>query len=204
MVSPFSETFSRLIKYLPDVGASIPSLRIYSTDVRRPNTEEWSTFDTMGEQSPRTYAPPVTGNCLTYLQNMDEEFGCLRVIKGSHLDYTFIDREDEHKPHPRELLLKLNAGDTVFTHHELLHSGSLNISKETRNFLSVYVSRIGLPHRDTFDLPAIHEIKANARERNDRRMLRFFGEDEQVTAREEESWKRMIEEDRAGVLEEES
>ena len=73
--------------------------------------------------------------------------GPLRVLPGSHLDYALIPKEDEHKPDPREVLLNLRAGDMVFTHHELLHSGKWNISREYCHFLSVYVYRIGLPHR---------------------------------------------------------
>ncbi|HCK08417.1 MAG TPA: hypothetical protein DHW45_01000 [Candidatus Latescibacteria bacterium] len=85
----------------------------------------------------------------------------------------------------------------VFTHHEILHSGTWNISNEIRYFLSNYICRIGLPHRDTFDLPAIHEILKEARARNDRRLLRFFAEDDLFVTREEASWKKMVEEDRS-------
>tara|TARA_Y100000588_G_scaffold193182_1_gene207265 strand:+ start:470 stop:1315 length:846 start_codon:yes stop_codon:yes gene_type:complete len=163
------------------------------------NIETWKTVATMAEQSPRLYTPPLACNCLTYLQDMNEETGPLRVVKGSHLEYVFIDEEDEHKPHPRESFLDLKAGDMVFTHHELLHSGTWNISSEVRYFLSAYVCRIGLPHRDTFDLPAVHEILAEAWANNDRRMLRFFGEDSEFMAREEAAWARMVEEDKAAL-----
>jgi hypothetical protein len=163
------------------------------------NSETWKTVDTMAEQSPRRYIPPLACNCLTYLQDMNEETGPLRVVKGSHLEYVFIAKEDEQKPHPHESFLSLKAGDMVFTHHELLHSGTWNISNETRYFLSAYICRIGLPHRDTFDLPAIRELLADARSRNDRRMLRFFAEDGKFMAREETSWARMLAEDRAAL-----
>jgi len=163
------------------------------------NTETWKSLDIMVEQSPRLYTPPLACNCLTYLQDMNEQTGPLRVVKGSHLEYIFIAKEDEHKPHRRESLLDLKAGDMVFTHHELLHSGTWNISNETRYFLSAYVCRIGLPHRDSFDLPAVHQIMADARAHNDRRMLRFFGEDKEFMAREEAAWARMVEQDRAAL-----
>ena len=153
----------------------------------------------MAEQSPRMYTPPLACNCLTYLQDMNEGSGQLRIVSGSHLEYVFISAEDRQKPHPRESLLDLNAGDMVFTHHELLHSGTWNISNEIRYFLSVYVCRIGLPHRDTFDLPAIHELMADARARNDLRLLRFFAEDADFMSREESSWVRLTEQDRAAV-----
>jgi hypothetical protein len=161
------------------------------------NTETWQGFRTMAEQSPRPYTPPLACNSLTYLQDMNEETGPLRVIRGSHLEYVFIPKEGEHEPHPDETYLDLEAGDMVFTHHEILHSGTWNISNEIRYFLSNYICRIGLPHRDTFDLPAIHEILKEARARNDRRLLRFFAEDDLFVTREEASWKKMVEEDRS-------
>jgi len=159
------------------------------------NTEMWKGFSTMEEQSPHKYTPPLACNCLTYLQDMNEDTGPLRVVKGSHLEYVFIDKEDEHRPHPRESFLDLKAGDMVFTHNELLHSGTWNISNEVRYFLSAYVCRIGLPHRDTFDLPAIHELVAEARERNDVRLLRFFGIDDSFMSREEATWAKLAAED---------
>jgi len=40
---------------------------------------------------------------------------------------------------------------------------------------------------------------ADARAHNDRRMLRFFGEDKEFMAREEAAWARMVEQDRAAL-----
>ena len=164
------------------------------------NSEMWAEFQTMAEQSPRLYTPPLACNCLTYLQEMNEETGPLRVLKGSHLEYVTIAKEDERKPHPQEVFLDLQAGDMVFTHHELLHSGTWNISQEIRYFLSVYLCRIGLPHRDTFDLPAIHQLQADARRQHDRRLLRLFGEDHLFMSREEESWRQMVQQDQAALV----
>jgi hypothetical protein len=163
-------------------------------------TQTWAGYSFEYVQALRPYTPPLACNCLTYLQPMNEETGPLRVIPGSHLDYTHIAKEDEHAPHPREALLDLEAGDMVYTHHELLHSGTWNISNQIRYFLSVYVCRIGLPHRDTFDLPAIHDILTSARARNDRRALRLFGQDHNFIGREEEAWSRWVAEDRASRL----
>ena len=163
-------------------------------------TETWANYDFGYDRTPRPYTPPLACNCLTYLQDMTPITGPLRVVPGSHLDYTLIPKEDEHKPHPREMFLSLKAGDMVFTHHELLHSGTWNISTEYRYFLSVYVCRTGLPHRDNFDLPAVREILQDARTRNDRRILRLFGEDDRFQEREEAAWRKMTEEDREAVL----
>ena len=46
----------------------------------------------------------------------------------------------------------------VFTHNELLHAGSINTSAQTRYFISAYVQRIGLPHRDRFDVAVVEAI----------------------------------------------
>ena len=57
--------------------------------------------------------------------------------------------------------------------------------------------RIGLPHRDPFELPLIEELRREARAVNDRRVLRFFGEDDRFVERQEAAWRAMVEEDRA-------
>jgi len=147
----------------------------------------------------KPYTPPLACNCLTYLQDMNAETGPFRMVPGSHLDFTVIPKEQENEQHPRQIFLELKAGDMVFLHHDVLHTGTWNISDQYRYFISNFVCRIGLPHRDTFDLPVIHEIMEEARAKNDRRALRFFGEDDRFVEREEESWKRMVEEDKAAL-----
>ena len=164
-------------------------------------TQTWAGYPLRYEQGRRPYTPPLACNCLTYLQEMTPRSGALRVIPGSHLDYTAIPEEEQKRPHPRERLLQLSAGDMVFTHNEILHTGTWNTSAEYRYFLSVYVCRIGLPHRDPFGLPAIRRILAEARWRNDRRLQRFFGEDDRFMEREESAWRRMTEEDRQALRE---
>ena len=162
-------------------------------------TEQWMGYAFKYEQGQRPYTPPMACNCITYLQDMDEQTGPLRLIPGSHLDYTSLAEEERHRPHPRERLVDLAAGDMVFTHCELLHSGSLNTSDQVRYFLSIYFQRFGLPHRDTFDLPIIDRLVEWARARNDRRVLRLFGHDGNFIAREEAAWQRMTEQDRAAL-----
>ncbi|MBV7331430.1 phytanoyl-CoA dioxygenase family protein [Chloroflexi bacterium TSY] len=141
-------------------------------------TEQWVNYPFTYAREPRPYTPPMACNCLTYLQDMTLDSGPLRAIPGSHLDYTYIGKEAHHDPHPNERLVSLEAGDMVYTHCELLHSGTLNTSGAIRYFISIYFSRIGLPHRDTFETPTIKQIVADARQRNDRRVLRLFGIDE--------------------------
>jgi hypothetical protein len=146
--------------------------------------------------STHPYTAPTACNSITYLQDMTEETGALRVVPGSHLDFTHIAPEDRHKPHPREACLTLSAGDMVFTHNELLHAGSINTSQDIRYFISIYFERIGLPHRDDFNHPRIDVIRATARQGNDRRVMRLFGEDPLFAVREQGAWQSMIDEDR--------
>ena len=87
----------------------------------------------------------------------------------------------------------------VYTHCELLHSGTLNTSGAIRYFISIYFSHIGLPHRDTFETPDIERIIADARKRSDRRVLRLFGIDEGFQQRQLASWQQLMKEDRAAL-----
>ena len=162
-------------------------------------TQTWIDHPLFSSKKRRPYTPPLACNCLTYLQDMTEESGPLRVIPGSHLDYTRIPESAERRVHVRERLLDVKAGAMVFTHNELLHSGTWNVSEHYRYFLSVYLCRFGLPHRDPFDLAAIEQLQKDARCRNDRRVLRLFGEDKEFMEREEISWQTMAEEDRRNV-----
>ena len=90
----------------------------------------------------------------------------------------------------------------VYTHNEILHAGSINTSGQIRYFISAYFQRFGLPHRDTFRHPLIEAIKDEARAKNDRRVLRLFGEDDDLEKRERAVWAKMIAEDRAALKEE--
>jgi ectoine hydroxylase-related dioxygenase (phytanoyl-CoA dioxygenase family) len=164
-------------------------------------TEQWVNYPFTYQRQPRFYTPPMACNWLTYLQNMTLDSGPLRVVPGSHLDYTYITEEAHHEPHPNEKLVSLQAGDMVFTHCELLHSGTLNTSGAIRYFISAYFSHIGLPHRDTFETPTIEQIIADARQRNDRRTLRLFGINEGFYQRQQAAWQQLIDEDKSVLTE---
>ena len=100
-------------------------------------TQTWIDHPLFSSKKRRPYTPPLACNCLTYLQDMTAESGPLRVIPGSHLDYTRIPESAERRVHVRERLLDVKAGAMVFTHNELLHSGTWNVSEHYRYFLSV-------------------------------------------------------------------
>jgi hypothetical protein len=144
----------------------------------------------------KPYTPPMGCNCLTYLQDMDAATGPFAMIPGSHLDFTVIEESQSREPHPRQQTLTLQAGDMVFLHHDVLHTGTANTSTQTRYFISNYLCHFGFPHRDTFDLPLVRDILAEATARNDRRTLRFFGDDPGLLQRQEQTWRSLIEADR--------
>ena len=162
----------------------------------------WGQHGGSSHREDRVYTAPTACNSITYLQDMNEETGNLRILVDSHLDYTFIPDEDLTVPQLGEQLVELEAGDMVYTHNEILHAGSINTSGEIRYFISAYFQRFGLPHRDTFRHPLIEAIKDEARAKNDRRVLRLFGEDDELEKRERAAWAKMIAEDRAALKEE--
>ena len=151
----------------------------------------WGQSKKSNHREDQFYLPPLACNCITYLQNMNEDTGQLRIINGSHVDYTYIKSENLMKPHKKETLITLNEGDMVFTHNEILHSGSVNSSERTRYFISIYFQRFGFPHRDTFKHPLIDKIKNKARIKNDKRILRLLGEDPKFEERERYFWEKM-------------
>ena len=152
-----------------------------------------------GGTGSRPYTPPLACNCLTYLQDMDEDSGPICVVPRSHLDDTVIEPEREGERHPRQRTLELAAGDMVFMHNDLLHTGSYDVTHRTRYFVSKFVCHFGFPHRDPFDLPLIAELRARARAQEDRRVLRFFGEDDTFVARREAAWAAWCREERSAL-----
>lgn len=152
------------------------------------------------------YVRPSACNAIVYLQDLTDEYGPLRVVEGSHRRaVTVASRGDLQRPHPEEKILRVKAGDVVFTHCSLLHSGTPNSSGKPRYFISNYYNRIGTPTVDNHAGPNVQKIVAAARERNDRRLMRLFGVDDLIAARanaffmapDEEMWAKWIDEDRA-------
>ena len=115
--------------------------------------------------APKPYSPPLACNILHYLQDMDDTTGQLRVLPGSHRDYSPVptDPEQLQQPIPGEVLVNISAGDMIWTHCEILHAGTVNMSPLTRYFVSIYLTRSGLPHRDSFDNEQVHELCAKWR-----------------------------------------
>ena len=69
------------------------------------------------------YERPLAFNAICYLQDLDDEYGPLRVLPSSHVEPIALAEEEVRKPHQDELLIHMKAGDVVLTHNGLLHSG---------------------------------------------------------------------------------
>ena len=130
-----------------------------------------------------TYERPLAFNAICYLQDLDDQYGPLRVLPGSHVKPVSLSEEETRTPHQDERLICMKAGDVVFTHSGLLHSGTPNTSGRKRYFFSVYYNISWLKHTDTFTGPNCQQLIAWARTRQDHRSLRLLGQDEHLQGR---------------------
>ena len=153
------------------------------------------------------YMPPNGVNVLTYLQDMNEQTGPLRVINGSHRQPVYISKAERGRPHVQETLVTPRAGDVLFLHSGALHSTSANRAEDHRYLVSFFYTRCWYPGRDDNRGPKIQRFIDRARARNDRRLLRLFTIDEQLIERakvsgslpEEQMWEKWIQEDRQAL-----
>ena len=99
------------------------------------------------------YERPTAWNCICYLQDLSDEYGPLRVIPGSHIEPVALAEDERKRPHPDEVVLYPKAGDVVFTHNGLLHSGTPNTSGKRRFFFSVYYNTSWFKQTDTMGGP---------------------------------------------------
>jgi len=129
------------------------------------------------------YTNPTALSVLSYLQDMTPEFGPLRVIPGSHRSGMVLQPEENSVPHADEVLIPLKAGDVIFFHNALLHSGSPNTSGSYRLFLGGSFNSTWMRHKDDHSGPNVKKLVESARERNDHRIMRLFGVDEQLEKR---------------------
>ena len=154
------------------------------------------------------YQPPLLFNAMTYLQNLTDAVGPLRVIPGSHRRPSTVARDQLQQPHADELLLYPQAGDAVLFHHALLHSGTENTSAEYRFFYCCAYNLCWLKHRANYAGPICAALKAAAAARHDRRLLRLMDGDDRIIRRvlhnpvlepEEQLWARWEAEDAAAA-----
>lgn len=130
------------------------------------------------------YQRPLAIGALCYMQDMiTSEYGQFRVIPGSHRRPLALEADERSVPHPEEMLVPVKAGDVIVFHHALLHSGSPNTSGNTRIFFGASYNSTWMRHKDNHSGPSVQRIISQARDRNDHRMLRLFGVDDQLEAR---------------------
>lgn len=155
------------------------------------------------------YQRPLAMNAISYLQDMTEALGLLRVLPASHIQPLVIDDEEKYHSHPDEVLLYLKAGDVVFTHHGVYHTGTPNTSGRDRYFFACSYNLTWMRQHCCVTGPNCRQIVDWARERGDRRSLRLLGIDDLLLKRantgshleDEEYWQRWAEEDREALRE---
>ena len=155
------------------------------------------------------YHRPNAINAISYLQDLTDEFGPLRVIVGSHRKPLTIEDTDRGKPHPDEVIIHMKAGDVVITHNGLVHSGTPNTSGQMRYFFSIYYNLSWLKHTDHHSGPRTQKLLAEAKAANNHQLMRLLGVDEQLQPRcnsgflsaDEERWEQWAAADRAAIKE---
>ena len=80
--------------------------------------------DRWGRMPNGSYERPMAFNAITYLQDLTDESGPLRIVPRSHLEPIALEGDEGSKPLPGEQMVYLKRGDTIMTHVSLLHSGS--------------------------------------------------------------------------------
>ncbi len=145
------------------------------------------------------FTPPLAAHMLCYLQDMDGPGGPLLAVPGSHRSAM----GDKPVGTEKEAVVQVDAkaGDVVFFHCDMLHSGSANRAETAwRYMVTSFVVRAGLPHRDDFtECPLVRALVAEAEARGDRRVLRFFAADTEgggPLTREEVQWAAAVEAER--------
>lgn len=153
------------------------------------------------------YHRPLLFNALSYLQDLDDENGPLRIVPGSHLKALSLTPEERKQPHPDEVIVYPTAGDVTVFHNAMVHSGTANYSKDYRYLFFLTMNHSWLKHRANYSGPISESVKARARLTGDRRLLRLLGEDEKFVRRansgfmqpDELMWEQWIAEDAADL-----
>ena len=153
------------------------------------------------------YHSPLLFNALSYLQDLDDENGPLRIIPGSHLKVLSLTPEERKQPHPDEVIVYPTAGDVAVFHNAIVHSGTANYSKDYRYLFFLTMNHSWLKHRANYSGPISESVKARARLTGDRRLLRLLGQDEKFVQRansgfmqpDELTWEQWIAEDAADL-----
>ena len=153
------------------------------------------------------YHRPLLFNALSYLQDLDDEIGPLRIIPGSHMKALALPEEERKQPHPDESHCLSQIRRCGRIPQAIVHSGTANYSKEYRYLFFLTMNHSWLKHRANYSGPISEAVKARARATGNRRLLRLLGEDANVFRRansgfmqpDEERWEEWIAEDAADL-----
>jgi len=153
------------------------------------------------------YRSPLAMNAIIYLDGLDDAMGPLRLIPRSHRRPVPLLGDAWTRPHPEEVLIRPGPRDAVVIHHALLHSGTANHSDRMRYFFSIYYNKSWLKPTDNHNGPRTVAAIAEARRRNDQRMLRLLGCEENLQQRanygfrepDEKFWREWAAADRAAM-----
>ena len=188
-----------------------PHVQLESITYRRTPPQDADTNPVLGfhrdmfAQFPQdgVYHRPLLFNALSYLQDLDDENGPLRIIRGSHMKAMSLTPEERKQPHPDEVIVYPEAGDIAVFHNAMVHSGSANYSNDHRYLFFLTMNHSWLKHRANYSGPVSESVKARARALGNRRLLRLLGEDDHFVQRansgfmepDEKKWSEWIEQD---------
>ena len=96
------------------------------------------------------YHRPLLFNALSYLQDLDDENGPLRIIPGSHMKAMSLTPEERKQPHSDEVIVYPKAGDVAVFHNAIVHSGTANFSKDYRYLFFLTMNHSWLKHRANY------------------------------------------------------
>jgi hypothetical protein len=192
-----------------------PHVQLESITYRRTAPEDPKTNPVLGfhrdmfAEFPQdnVYHRPLLFNALSYLQDLDDKNGPLRILPGSHMKAMSLTSEEKIQPHPDEVIVYPQAGDVAVFHNAMLHSGTANYSKDYRYLFFLTMNHSWLKHRANYSGPVSESVKARARVNGDHRLLRLLGEDGKFVQRansgftqpDELMWEKWIADDSADL-----
>ncbi len=116
------------------------------------------------EVRPTRDADPSALTFITYLQDLNEITGPLRVVPRSHRDPERLQPRPPPAPHWGERCLTGCAGQVWVLDNRLLHSGSPNWSGQVRFYLAATFARPDRPRADVMYWPIVRSFAQRLRQ----------------------------------------
>ena len=138
-----SATFVDVLEHKPDLVLSAmsnprlldfaemivgPHVQLESVTYRRTAPQPFDTNPVLGfhrdmfAEFPQegVYHRPLLFNALSYLQDLNDESGPLRILPGTHMKAISLTKEESRQSHPDEVILYPQAGDIAVFHNAML------------------------------------------------------------------------------------